>query len=55
MTAQNVVDLGLKNFPQFAENYQTYQTILTFIRNRYSQPRSGYFTTISYELPSQWY
>ncbi|SFV41238.1 ISL3 family transposase [Ligilactobacillus acidipiscis] len=33
-TAQNVVDLGLKNFPQFAENYQTYQTILTFIRNR---------------------
>ena len=27
-------DLGLKDFPQFAENYQTYQTILTFIRNR---------------------
>ena len=33
-TSQNMVDLGLKDFPQFAESYQTYQTILTFIRNR---------------------
>ena len=29
-----MVDLELKNFPHFAETYQTYQTILTFIRNR---------------------